>query len=306
VWPRRPGKAEPTFQVQDLLWGLRVGMFAGNGPSTGKGHKVGALVPQRRSLAIAVSLAGAAGVFVAGVIYSPHRYTMASRDLPGREWVALAMPVVGTPQLQTDAHPKIELAEPATKLTPASSTPPTSLSFIPVSGLASDAPLTPGQPPSRTSHDQPRSGAAFAKRALDQNGVPVGAKPLAQPKRDRSVRTRVYKHDQGTNTDMEILDIVLGEVLQGIWNSADYPPARFVQAGSGKLGNRRVRSASRQTPSKAVSAVDPLPDQVPVSRVRDSTCEAVRDAVAAARGRSRAAQPKHRGRSHCNLTRRTG
>jgi hypothetical protein len=105
---------------------------------------------------------------------------------------------------------------------------------------------------------------------------------------------------------MDIVNIVLGEVLQGTWNSAGYRPVQVVQAGSGKFGNRRARSTNRQTQSKAVSAVDPLPDQVPISSVRASTCEAARDAVSVAQGRSRAAQPKHRGRSHCNLTRRTG
>jgi hypothetical protein len=247
-----------------------------------------------------MSLAGAAAIFVAGVICSPHNYTLAFRDLPSREWVALAKPVVGTPQLQTDAHPTIELAKSTTGLTPASSTPPTSLSFIPVSGLASDAPLTYAQPRSLTSRDPPRSGAAFAERTLDQNGVPIGVKLRAQPKRDRSVRAHLYKRNQDTNRDMEILNIVLGEVLQGTW----YRPVQVVQAGSGKFGNRRARFANRQTQSKAPSAVDPLPDQIPVSSVRASTCEAAGDAISARR-RSRAAQPKHRGRSHCNLARRT-
>jgi hypothetical protein len=222
--------------------------------------------------------------------------------LPSREWVARAKPVMGTPQLQTDAHSPIELAKPVTRLTPASSTPPTSLSFNPVSGLASDAPLTHSQPRSLTLRDPPRSAAAFAKHPLDQNREPIGVKLGAQPKRDRSVRARVYKRNRGTNRDMEILNIVLGEVLQGTW----YHPVQVVRAGSGKNGNRRARTANRQTQSKAVSAVDPLSDQVPVSSVRASTCEAAGDAVSVTRGRSRAAQPKHRGRSHCNSTRRTG
>jgi hypothetical protein len=262
--PRRSEKAESTIQVQHLRWGLRIGMFADNGPSTGLGHKPGAQVRRSRSRVIATSLAGAAGVFVAGIVYGLVygllKDTVASGGSPSREGVASVQPEVGTPQRRVrvafpqvprhnEADPQIKWSEPETRVARASSAtspPPTRVSFIPVSGLAFDAPVTPTQPRSLKSREQPRSGkiAAFAKRALDQSGVPTSAKPGAQPKRDRSVRRSVYKHDRATTTDIDILSIILGDVPKGAWSSAGRRRVQVVQLRSSGFGNRRAPASS--------------------------------------------------------------
>src|SRR5262249_49903880 len=237
--PRGSVKAAPTTQVQDLRWGLRVGMFADNGPSSGKGHKAGALVHQRRRMAISVPLAGAAGIFVAGIAYCLNEHMVASGVSPSRQWVAMEQLEEGTPQLQGDTpsvqsratltlarltrerhvrfwqrvrvtfprvprnnqgDPQSELSEPETRVASASSPPPTNATPSPAPKPAFDSPATSAQNQAPTPREQPRKGklAAYAKRALDQGGVPTSANPHAQSLPDRSAKRRVHRRGQVT------------------------------------------------------------------------------------------------------------
>ena len=242
----RVKNAAPTIQVHDLSWGLRLGRFAHNGPSAGMGRKRGLLVRLRRRIAISMPLAGAAGIFVAGIIYGLYEHTVESSNSPSHQWIAVSRPEVGTPQLPVDApsgqarmlarptrdrHARIwqrvgvtfprvprhheaerqfALAEPAARLASASRPPPTSAGSIPVSRLALNAPATAAQPQSFTRSEHPPKGkmAATARRVLDQNGVPTSANPHAPPKRDRSARRRVHS-PRGQSTDTDILDTIL-------------------------------------------------------------------------------------------------
>ena len=96
-------RAASTIHVHDLQWGLRVGRFAHIGPSSsGMGRKRGALVRRRRRIAIAVPLASAAGVFIAGIVYGLHERKVAPSEAPSRQWVAAAQPEAGTRLLQVD------------------------------------------------------------------------------------------------------------------------------------------------------------------------------------------------------------
>jgi len=192
------GKAAPTIQVHDLPWGLRVGLFAENGPATG--NKRGTLVPRRRRMAISMALAGAAGICVAGIVYGlvdrPLKVPVASSDLPSREWIALARVDWDTPQLQV--APSGQTNE--TLVRQLSSSETSSANFSPAPGSTSDTQVIAAQHQSPTSIKRlrKRRKIAYAKRAVVQNGVPTRIHRHVQPQRDRSDHRRVHRRDQGT------------------------------------------------------------------------------------------------------------
>jgi hypothetical protein len=168
-------EAQPTIQVRNLQWDLRVGMFVENVSSpTGVGPKVGAKPARRRRTRI--QLAGAAGVVLAGSAFGLHQYTVWHGNSLGPQLQAWAPAELGTPQHEVDRpwelshltqvrHGRIwqrvrvrfpsrttrrnevvaqlGQVDAATKLAPASNPSP-SADLIPLSNPAFDPPLTAG------------------------------------------------------------------------------------------------------------------------------------------------------------------
>jgi hypothetical protein len=181
--PRGSEKAEPTIKMQDLQWGLRLGMFAYNGPSTGIGHNAAAL-GRRRHMRMRIQLAGGAGILLVSIAYGLQEST------------------VRVPR-HTAADPQIVLTERETRVAAASSSPPTSADFMTVSRPTLDAPVTAAQRQTPASSEQPRHEKmpTHAKRALEQKGAPSGANNrIAQPRRDRSVSRRIHGPHRGSIT----------------------------------------------------------------------------------------------------------
>jgi hypothetical protein len=190
-------------------------------------------------MAIAVPLASAAGVFIAGIVYGLHERKVAPSEAPSRQWVAAAQPEAGTRLLQVDvpsdqtsatlvrltrerharfwqrmatlprmprhneADPQIGRTEPETRSV-ASSEPPTNANIDPAPKRNSDT-LVTAQRQGPTPGEQPQTGkvAAYVKSSLDQNGAPTNARP----QRNRPAHRRVQRPDQGTITN-SILRII--------------------------------------------------------------------------------------------------
>ena len=239
-------RAASTIHVHDLQWGLRVGRFAHIGPSSGIGRKRGALVRRRRRMAIAVPLASAAGVFIAGIVYGLHERKVAPSEATGRQWVAAAQPEAGTRLLQVDvppvatlarltrerharfwqrmatlprvprhneADPQIGRTEPEARSV-ASSEPPTNANIDPAPKRNSDT-LVTAQRQGPTPGEQPHKGkvVAYVKSPLDQNGAPTNARP----QRDRSAHRRVQSSIKAQlRTAFSASFSRIGEVRQGL------------------------------------------------------------------------------------------
>jgi hypothetical protein len=186
-------------------------------------------------MAMAVPLASAAGVFIAGIVYGLHERKVA----PSRQSVAAAQPEAGTRLLQVDvpsdqtsatlarltrerharfwqrmatlprvprhneADPQIGRTEPKARSV-ASSEPPTNANIDPAPKRNSDT-LVTAQRQGPVPGEQPHKGevAAYVKSSLDQNGAPTNARP----RRDRSAHRRVQRLDQGAITN-SILRII--------------------------------------------------------------------------------------------------
>jgi hypothetical protein len=153
--------AQPTIQVRDLEWGMRIGTFVES--PAGSGRKVGA--NRRRRM---IQLATAAGIVLAIGAFSLHQYTVWVDNSLGPQLQAWTPAGLGTPQREVDASWQLShstqerLARSEadaqlgpvitqTKLAPASSPSP-SADLVRVSGSAFDPPLTavprekPGEP----------------------------------------------------------------------------------------------------------------------------------------------------------------
>ena len=197
-------RSEPSIHAQQLPWGLRVGMFANNGPSTrSTGRKSGVLALRSRRVRAGMQLVGGAALFVAGTGFGMHINRVLLSEPPGPQ---LARPEWGTRQLLADSPSGQRNAgpvrwrsftEPASfhalgsvPREPAFSPIPTSAGLISVPNPAfhTRRPANPAQSQSLTTSQKPRAEklAVYADRAhrrdqhnnqeLDSNSLRVGLK----------------------------------------------------------------------------------------------------------------------------------
>jgi hypothetical protein len=208
--PRGSVMSEPTIHVQTLPCGLRVGMFADNGPLKRTGRKPGALAPRSRRMRVGMQLLGGAALFVTGTAFGLNINTVLPRASPGSQLHALAQPGLGTPQVLADAPSDqrsagsarpLSITEPASyhalgtktgELDWTSASSPASAAPIPIPGPAfeSQRPVSAAQNQDLTSTRKLLAGkfAAHAERAhrhqhrvLDSSSSRAGFRSINVP-----------------------------------------------------------------------------------------------------------------------------
>ena len=207
--------AQPTIQMRDLQWGIRIGMFVENGgPPTGLGRKVGA----KRRRRMHIQLAGAAGIVLAGSAFGLHQYTVWRSNSFGPQLQAWAQPGLGTPQLEVDAssqlsHPTRERPAqneadaqlgpvvPETRLAAASSPSP-SADLIPVPSPSFDPPLTAAPQQKPTSSEPLREWVTSTTSGNWVTTITYAKSSQVKPKRDRSARKQMDRRQQGSMANL--------------------------------------------------------------------------------------------------------
>jgi len=214
--------AQSTIQVQDLQWGIRVGVWP----------------EQRRRMRI--QLASAVSIVLAGTTFGLHQYMLWRSNSLGPQLQVWAQPGSGTPHLEdlTRERParswqRVRLrfpsratrkkefvaqfgpVEPEIRLAPAS-TPIASAD--PVSSPAFDPPIT-AAPQQKPMSNEPLAEWVTTVSAIDQGGAPISARrpqTKPQPQRDRSASKQIVTRDQGSMAN--VIENI-NESLRKAWSS---------------------------------------------------------------------------------------